>query len=687
MVESLHAGRYQLVSKLRKLLLISIVLALTFSVASAAFLTFKNAPLSQDNYAEAIVQARTEIWQDINSGKASSATIAILDNGQIVYSEGFGMADRAESIPVDTKTMFNIGSVSKTFCTAAVMLLVDDGKVNLDDPVIKYLPEFTMADARYKDITVRMLLNHVSGLPGTKAANDVGYDYNPAFYKDVFTSLSQSHLKAAPGEMAPYTNDGFSLAEMLVVRVSGESYADFLSQKIFNPLSLDHTGVSVGEQSGKTIAAFYQPESGKKVPAEVLSVLGAGGLASTAEDLVRFADSFAQNGKHILSSSSIAEMTKAQPSAFALQAEKQIGINPELAYGLGLDMVGIPYYQEKGIYVIEKGGDTDDYHSMLVSAPQQRLSVAIIEAGHGSSVSTIIFDIFNTALQEKGLMQKEDAPVSMPPTTENIPAKYASFAGYYAPNYKVSFDFEANNCVLGVLASGTVARTVSLSYYDNCFHTPDGGKYYFVSVGGQDYFVTSAYNNMAYDVMGQKLPALSNPLSLRIDINGTQWLRRNVQPFEALSYAVSHIAVSGTIDGLPGYMDFGGFKEVKSPDYAGMPSGAIRDETELNLFDKEGQVWAQVYDCLYSPASVATTLKNGTNTALISSSGYNEWFKVTEDTILSFQKQVQDRVIVFSQTGAPVYDSIMDNGAVFVAQGSFVELAGASGDVFTVTTK
>jgi CubicO group peptidase (beta-lactamase class C family) len=93
--------------------------------------------------------ARTEMWKDINSGAIGSAAIAIMDDGKIVYSEGFGMADRERSIPVDRHTIFNIGSVSKVYVTTAIMLLVDEGRVDLDKPVTRYIPEFKMADERY----------------------------------------------------------------------------------------------------------------------------------------------------------------------------------------------------------------------------------------------------------------------------------------------------------------------------------------------------------------------------------------------------------------------------------------------------------------------------------------------------------------------------------------------------------
>jgi len=123
---------------------------------------------------------RSEVWKAITSGRADSATVAIRENGATVYAEGFGMADREKSLPVDKYTLFNMGSVSKVYVATAIMLLVDGGKVKLDAPAVTYLPEFTMLDERYKDITVRMLLNHSSGLPGTVGPNSFGYRYHIA---------------------------------------------------------------------------------------------------------------------------------------------------------------------------------------------------------------------------------------------------------------------------------------------------------------------------------------------------------------------------------------------------------------------------------------------------------------------------------------------------------------------------
>ncbi len=636
-------------------------------------------------YGSAINTARTEIWRDINSGKVSSADVAVMDNGKVVYSEGFGMGDREKSTPIDTTTLFNMGSVSKSFVAAVIMKLVDEGKVNLDAPVTTYIPEFKMADPRYKDITVKMLLDHTSGLPGTTNANNFGYTYNDTIYKDTLQNLSQLQLRNAPGQTGPYTNDGFTLAEMIVSRVSGQKYIDFLTQNILQPLSLSHTGLSVGEKSNADIAYLYQSDTGKKQPAEVLSVLGAGGLSSTAEDLVKFIDSFAPGAQHILSDKSIQNMLTASPSTLAKDAMQQVGINPEMQYGLGFDVVKIPSYQEKGINIIGKGGDTDDYHTMMISVPDKRISVAVMEAGSGGGAPQIAFDVLNNVLESKGLMQKEEKAVSKP-TTQNLPTQYQDYSGYYCTGtdcFKITFDVKNNTTTLLKLVPG--AQQVTLTYKDGAFDVGNGTKFNFISVDGKHYMLMPV--DGGYMVMAQQVLPSSQPKSLGIDITGKQWLRRNVKPFEALSADTGDIVTPKTIDGLPGYINFLGVKKIISPTFAGMAMDGVRDQTELTLLNKNGQTWIQNSDMLYSPSSVAIPLQTGKQQVTIGNDGYNQWLNTSGDLILSFDKPVKDRVIVFATDGTPTYDSVMDKGDIYVPTGSYVEFAGNAGDTLKITAK
>jgi len=641
-----------------------------------------NGDNGEDAYEQVRLVARTEIWKQINSGKASGAGVAVLDDGEVVYSEGFGMAAREKSVPVTTATIFNMGSISKTFVSTAVMLLVDEGKVELDAPVVRYLPEFRMEDQRYKDITVRMLLNHTSGMPGTPYANNNGYEYFTATNEQTLEYLARSHLKAAPGETAPYCNDGFTLAEMLVSSVSGQDYIDFLAAEVLEPLSLDRTGIGIAERGDPDYTALYQPDTGKKLPAEIVSCIGAGGLSSTPENLVRFGDSFC-GGTKVLSDSSIAEMTREQPSAFARAAMEESGVNPEMHYGLGFDLVEVDYYREKGIKVIGKGGDTDQYHSMLLSVPDHRVSVAVMEAGQGSSAQAVAFEILDSVLVAKGLTQEETQD-PVPPQPQTIPSEYQAFAGSYCGNrnsVRLSFDFSSNIAEIVVIKGGAASAPQPMTYHDGSLYLEDGTELKLISAGGRQCIVTPEWGK-AYIIFQQRLPEVTEPLALGYDINGKQWLRRNVKPFEETEETSNHLAVSSLYPELPGFVDFNGIKLIESPDSAGMAVDAVNDLTELALFDKDGETWARVSEMIYGPADDAALLGEGTTTVTIGEEGYNEWLVATSDLVLDFTMPDRGRVIVFSPDGSSIYDSVIDAGEIYVPQGGLIELAAYGGDRF-----
>jgi hypothetical protein len=168
------------------------------------------------------------------------------------------------------------------------------------------------------------------------------------------------------------------------------------------------------------------------------------------------------------------------------------------------------------------------------------------------------------------------------------------------------------------------------------------------------------------------------------DVNGKRWLRRNVKPFEEMIYAETHILTSRTPGALPGYVDFSGIKEIESPEFAGMVSNGVRDQTELTLIDKNGETWAQVSDMLYFPIANAAVLGEGREDITIGGDGYNEWFKAGEDFLVGFDIPAGARVIAFYADGSPFYDSIIDSGEVYVPAGSFIELAGMPGEVLGI---
>ena len=635
-------------------------------------------------YERAITTTRSEIWQAINSGKCGSATAAITVEGKTVYAEGFGMANREKSIPVDSATLFNIGSISKVYVAAAIMLLVDDGKVSLDKPVMLYLPGFKMADKRYKKITVRMLLNHVSGIPGTEGSNSFGFKYDDNVKQETINTLSRAHLKHDPGAMQVYCNDGFTLAEMIVERVSGKKYIDFLNERIFTPLDLKNTGVSVAEIKGKPAALYYDVKTGKSHPLEALSVLGAGGLSATAVDLCIFVDSFSAENK-LLKKASLAEMKKVQPSAFAGKLRQ-----PMISFGLGWDMTGLPKYDEAGIQVLGKSGGTGNYSSMVFTVPDKRISVAVIASGMESGAMKIALDMLDAVLVEKKLIPEKEKPLLVSPEPKKLPQDSASFSGYYTGNVKLGqivFDADKNTVTLFSFKEQEKTPAITLVYNDGYYREPEGGSYYFTSIGKESYLVQRLSIDKIDVIAMQKINPLETPQSLKIDMDGKIWLRRNVAPSESIISAGSHFVKSLLYKDLPGYVDFQGIKKIESPEFAGMPFDSIRDQTELTLWEKDGNTWAWVSDMLYSPAQTAVVLKAGENSAQLGITGYNEWLVANEGMIVSFTRPKQGRIIIFSADDNATYDSAIDTGDAYCAKGSYIELMGSANDVFTIKAR
>lgn len=628
----------------------------------------------------AAITAETEMLQEIESGRISSAAVAIMDHGEITYAQGFGMADLERYIAAEASTLFNIGSVSKVFVAVAIMILVDEEEIDLDAPITDYLADFFMKDPRYRDITVRMLLNHTSGLPGTIGANAFGYAYHDSINQDVLSVLARSRLKHNPGRFAVYCNDGFTLAEVIVERVSGQSYIDFLSERVLGPLSLAETGRSIGERRDKTAARFNSPEIGRQMPLEVVSFLGAGGLSSTAVDLVRFAELFSAPDIGILSPSALEEMLTSQPPVPA-----DIIGDTSKPYGLGWDITNHSRYQSQGIQVLGKSGDTADYSSMILTVPAHRLSVAVVTVGVERDAESLAFHILDAVLKDKGLLE-EESPAIRYEQFEPIPERYGTYSGYYVGAsgtlVHIYFDFAEELVRLFVYINDTEIEVASLKYSSGWFSDANGNPSRFREIGGTIYYVVPWLGGEVIQM--EKLDQITAPETLTVEMDERQWVRRNVKHYEGIPMVHTHLVQSSTIDALPGYVHFGGIKRVESPGFASMAGEAIRDLRELTLIDVAGEMWAWNSDMLYSPAESVRPFELPNTRVTIESAGFSEWLRVVDDTTVTFDVPLEGRVIAFSADGSHKYDSILDEIEVSLEGGSLIQLVGEPGDVFTV---
>ncbi len=320
--------------------------------------------------------------------------------------------------------IYCIASVSKMYSALAVMQLVDEGKIELDAPVTKYLPDFKMNDERYKDITVRMLMNHTSGISMGLSTNHYLYDDVDSFVHDnTLDIVSGQRFKAAPGEYACYNNMGFELMEHIVENVSGMSYTDYVRNNIASKIGADHTGTAwslyTGDM-GNTKVSLYRGSLPIEYPYEMAS--GTGGIYATAPDVANFGSAFFTGNDVLLSDDAKTQMSTRWNDDTKYES-----------YGLGWDFVEQVKYEKESIKVMGKGGDVPYMHSYLLVAPDEQISAAVLTAGNDSSsqyAGLMAFALMDVVLEERGKAVSDLTPPE-PKITDTIPDNYKKYEGLY----------------------------------------------------------------------------------------------------------------------------------------------------------------------------------------------------------------------------------------------------------------
>jgi CubicO group peptidase (beta-lactamase class C family) len=177
---------------------------------------------------------------------AAGFSIAVVRDGQPVLAKGYGYANLAERVPASANTIFRLASITKQFTAAAILHLAEEGRLSLVDPISEYLPDYPAAGRR---ITIRNLLSHTSGisdvtvLPILEESGGVGYTRD-----QIIDLVASRPLDFEPGMGHSYSNVGFMLAGVVIERVTGTTYADYLTNEVLRPLGLDDTSFCPDEQ-------------------------------------------------------------------------------------------------------------------------------------------------------------------------------------------------------------------------------------------------------------------------------------------------------------------------------------------------------------------------------------------------------------------------------------------------------
>lgn len=600
------------------------------------------------DYAKTIRDGRAAAQALLEQSGAASLSLAFVRGDRVVWQETFGYADIATSTPPQADTMYGIGSVSKMLAAVATMKLVDQGKVELDAPFTRYVPAFTMLSPAYRQITVRMLLDHSSGFPGSTYSDLMTATYFPGYLQQVLDTLAMERLKTTPGYMSVYCNDGFTMIEALVLAMTGKTYAQYVQDEIFTPLGMDHSAFPLAPFPDGSYAKAYTGDVAN--PREVLNMLASGGAYSTPTDMSHFATMLMNGGTYggtrILSAASVAEMAVDQTLLSFDPMPSTL-----VRYGLGWDTVSEPGLGAVGVGGWNKGGDSSDYHATLTVAPKARL--AFVATGvaplSSSSLGTLGQRVLLHALVDQGTLRRMPKPLpqTAPPVKRASAARLAAMEGYWG-YYKnvlrvsVAADdpqaldfFQLTSTGWAPTTSGLRLRT------DGRFHA-DGSAdgYSTMTAGGRRYLVydfIGGYGHYRSAVLMTQKLAPETPLSAAwTNRLGQIWLATNGQPDSAL-YTMDAMTVLtlGDVPGLPGYVT------VTTPIYSTqvvdpvddtlgamflqIPGMGSRDLEDVVVIRRGAEEWIQFGSSLYRPQATVPALAAGPNTVTFGAEGYAEW--------------------------------------------------------------
>ncbi|PEP99706.1 serine hydrolase [Bacillus wiedmannii] len=690
-------------NKLTGVLAVTLALTMILPTGAKAFSDSKTTVVSN---AEVASQELKKIAAEkaallTKSHGTTSVQYALIDNGKLTLSGQAGKNDMEGEQPLTKDTLYGIGSVSKMYATAAVMKLVDEGTVDLDAPVVNYVPDFNMKDVRYKRITPRMLLNHSSGLQGSTLSNAFLFNDNDTYSHDfLLQQLSNQSLKADPGAFSVYCNDGFTLAEILVERVSGMSFTKFLHQRFTEPLKMNHTKTPQDKWRDEKRAGLYFPAYQGQLPIESVNVIGTGGVSSTAEDMVRFSQLFIGQGKGILSDKVVKAME---------QEEYKKGMWPGdgdniFNYGLGWDSVKLYPFSEYGIKGLAKGGDTALQHAILVVLPEQKMAAAVLSSGGRSSTNQLLAtELLLAALKEKGTIKNIKPNKSFgKPAKVKMPQDVAKKAGFYG-NSETHFKIEITKNGELFLPSNQEEKYVYTA--DGSFINEKGtSKLNFVTEkNGRTYLRESTYKSTPDLGQGVMTHYLAEKLEDNVLSKKTAaaWAKREGvkfylvnEKFSSIEYLVQPKLITTQItrkEGLAGYWEG---RKITGPNTAThqlqIPVMNGRDTTETHFYTEGGNEYMEMAGLLYVSGTNVKPLDAGQSSKVtLQANGHAKWFTIPQAAAgkrMTVTLPSKGAFAVYDESGVCVNFTIVSgNNKVKLPKNGTVVIAGAPNSEFAIT--
>lgn len=300
------------------------------------------------------------LFKDYNNVNTSGVSVMVIKESQIIYNGSFGLADVEHKVPATPQTNYRLASVTKQFTAMAIMILRDEGRLSLEDPLVKFFPKI---HSYGKKITIRHMLNHTSGLlnygdlipPGTTT---------PLTDKDVLAIIAQQDsTEFKPGEKFAYSNTAYALLSLIVERVSGLPYKDFLKQRIFDPLGMTNSIANVmGDSIYNRAYGYDKKEGGLEMSDQSIYsyILGDGGIYSSVADLYKWNEA--------LYTSRLVKQETLDEIFTASSRE-----NEHTGYGYGW-YIDTKYGQKR----VSHTGGTSGFSTYIIRYPAMKFSIIIL---------------------------------------------------------------------------------------------------------------------------------------------------------------------------------------------------------------------------------------------------------------------------------------------------------------------
>ena len=376
------------------------------------------------DYAATVEMIERLITHEMADKDLPALSIALVDDQQIVWAKGFGFTDPKSKKPATAETVYRVGSVSKLFTDIAVMQLVEQGKLDLDAPVTRYLPNFRPRNSFGKSVTLRQLMSHRSGLVREPPVGHY-FDPNEPSLASTIASLNQTALVYAPETRAKYSNAAIAAVGYVLERTEGQPFAKHLKRAVLAPLGLERSSFEPTPEITKDLAKAYMWTIDGRVfeaPTFELGISPAGSMYTTVTDMGRFMSALFAGGRgsngQMLKPSTLAEMWTPQ---FAPPGQKT-------GYGIGFGLSELENRRTVG-----HGGAIYGFATTLRAMPDDKLGVVVVTTKDAANaVTNRIANLALTAMlavrQSKLVPQPEITSPVDPQLARRISGRYVNGA-------------------------------------------------------------------------------------------------------------------------------------------------------------------------------------------------------------------------------------------------------------------